>query len=334
MQPPFEHRPVLADEVARLFAEVPSGLVVDATLGGAGHARRILDANPEIVLLGLDHDDDAIAAASGALDPYGERAAVHHIRFDHLAEAVDDFWRDRPLSSRPDHTEGVTGVLFDLGVSSPQLDRPTRGFSFRRSGPLDMRMDRRRRRSAADVVNDYPVDELAGVLRQYGDERYSKRIAAAIVDARPIETTDELAETVADAIPAPARRAAKGHPARRTFQAIRIEVNEELSALSEALDQAIDLLLPGGRIVALSYHSGEDRLVKERFRRAVTGGCECPPGLPCGCGAIPQAEFVVRGAVKASDAEVADNPRAEAVRLRAIEGVTFLPADAPHEQAS
>jgi 16S rRNA (cytosine1402-N4)-methyltransferase len=192
-----------------------------------------------------------------------------------------------------------------------------------------MRMDRRRQQSAADVVNSYSAERLADTLDRYGDERYARRIAAAIVAARPIETTGELAEVVANAIPAPARRKSTGHPARRTFQALRIEVNEELTILADSLDQAISALLPGGRCVAMAYHSGEDRIVKDRFRTASTGGCTCPPQLPCGCGAVPTVRLLKRGAQRADSVEIVANPRAESVRVRAVERL-----DAPEVKAS
>ena len=306
--PDFDHLPVMVDRIVELFAPVPPGVVVDATLGGAGHSRALLDAHPHLRILGLDQDADAVAAATRALAPYGDRAEVRHVRFDHLAEVLGE------LSEG-----GVSGVLFDLGVSSPQLDRGDRGFSFRHSGPLDMRMDRRREKTAAEVVNRYSAERLADTLDRYGDERYSRRIANAIVAARPIETTDQLAEVVANAVPAPARRKNTGHPARRTFQALRIEVNEELSILADSVDQAIDALLPGGRIVAMSYHSGEDRIVKERFRMAETGGCTCPPQLPCVCGADHKVRLVKRGAERADSVEIIRNPRAESVRVRTAE---------------
>ena len=308
---PFEHRPVLLERTVELFAPVPAGWIVDATLGGAGHAGAILAAHPHVKVLGLDQDDTAVAAATEALAPYGTRARIAHVRFDHLAEAVADL---------PDlDPRGVSGVLFDLGVSSPQLDRAERGFSFRHDGPLDMRMDRRQAHSADEVVNTYTAERLADTLDRYADERFARRIAAAIVAARPIATTGELADVVASAIPAPARRKSHGHPARRTFQAIRMEVNHELAVLASAIDQAVDALMPGGRCVVMSYHSGEDRLIKERFRQMTTGGCVCPPKLPCVCGAEPSGRLIRRGAQKASAAEIAENPRAESVRLRVIE---------------
>jgi 16S rRNA (cytosine1402-N4)-methyltransferase len=245
----FRHRPVLLEQIVELFAPVPPGWVVDATVGGAGHAAAILERHPHLRVLGLDQDADALAAAAERLGPFGDRAIVHRTRFDALERTVQQ------LGTTP-----VSGVLFDLGVSSPQLDRAERGFSYRHDAPLDMRMDRDQARSAADVVNDTDERELGGIIATYGDERFARRIAAAIVAARPVATTTELAEIVRDAIPAPARRTG-GHPAKRTFQAIRIAVNAELEILPEAIDSAVRVLTPGGRCAVLSYHSGEDRIV-------------------------------------------------------------------------
>jgi 16S rRNA (cytosine1402-N4)-methyltransferase len=215
----------------------------------------------------------------------------------------------------------VAGVLFDLGVSSPQLDRPERGFTYREAGPLDMRMDPRTALTAADVVNEYDERDLARVLREHGDERFASRIARAIVAARPVMTTTDLAEIVRDAIPAPARRTG-GHPAKRSFQAIRIEVNAELDILADALDQGIEVLVPGGRIAVLSYHSGEDRIVKERLREAASTGVTPPPGLPVepeSLGHRPRLRLLKRGAWKPTPAEIAENPRSQSARLRAGE---------------
>jgi 16S rRNA (cytosine1402-N4)-methyltransferase len=214
--------------------------------------------------------------------------------------------------------DSVVAVLFDLGVSSPQVDRAERGFSYSQDAPLDMRMDRRESLTAADVVNTYSVERLTSVLYDYGDERFAQRIAKAIVAARPLTSTTELVDVIRSAIPAPARRRG-GHPAKRTFQALRIEVNGELDVLGPAIDQAIDVLVPGGRCAVLAYHSGEDRIVKDRFRQADTGGCVCPPGLPCVCGAKPVVRLLRRGIRRPSAAEVAANPRAESARLRAVE---------------
>jgi 16S rRNA (cytosine1402-N4)-methyltransferase len=303
----FAHRPVLVDLVVELFAPVPPGVVVDATVGGGGHAEALLDAHPHLSVVGLDQDPDAIEAASERLHRFGERATVRHSRFDELRAVLGE------LGHR-----AASGALFDLGVSSPQLDRPERGFSYRMPGPLDMRMDPGRPVSAADLVNGAPESELARLLRAYGDERYARRISAAIVAARPITSTEQLANVVRDAVPAPARRRG-GHPARRTFQAIRIAVNDELAILPASLDDAIDLLVPGGRCVALAYHSGEDRIVKERFRRAATGGWTGPSHLPTPPHVRPTVRLLRRGAWRPPGHEVEANPRAEAARLRAAE---------------
>jgi 16S rRNA (cytosine1402-N4)-methyltransferase len=306
---PFVHDPVLLDLVVDLFHPVPAGTIVDATLGGAGHATAVLRSRPDLRVLGLDRDRNALAAAQDRLAPFGPRSEVHHARFDQLANVV----AAAGAASQP-----ITGVLFDLGVSSPQFDEADRGFSYRHDAPLDMRMDRDHGPSAADLVNLEDEHRLAAILRRNADERFAARIARAIVAARPISTTTELAEVVVGAIPAPARRRG-GHPAKRTFQALRIEVNGELDVLPPALDAALDVLAPGGRLVVISYHSGEDRIVKERLRRADDGGCTCPPTLPCGCGAVPEARLLKRGGWTPTADEVARNPRAASARLRAVE---------------
>ncbi len=312
-EPNFAHEPVLIQQIAELFAPVPPGTIIDGTVGGGGHARRLLESLPHLEVLGLDRDEEALEAARNALAPFGSRARLRKARFDRLSDVMRD-----------EGIDNVSGVLLDLGVSSPQLDRPSRGFSYRSDGPLDMRMDRTQQRTAATVVNEYDEAELARVLSEYGDERFATRIAHAIVAARPISTTGELAAIVRDAIPAATRRRG-GHPARRTFQALRIEVNDELRILPSTLEQAIDVLVPRGRCAVLSYHSGEDRIVKRVFRDAETGGCTCPPGLPCSCGAVPRVRLLKRGAWKVSAAEVARNPRAESARLRAVEKLDPAP---------
>lgn len=213
-------------------------------------------------------------------------------------------------------------MLMDLGVSSPQIDEADRGFSYRSSGPLDMRMDRRDALSADEVVNGYSFAQLRRLIATYGEERFAQRVARAIVDARPISDTAELAEVVRSAIPAAARRRG-GDPAKRTFQAIRIEVNRELEELESALDAALSTLRLSGRIAVLSYHSLEDRAVKGTLREAETGGCICPVGLDCVCGAVPTVRLLRRGAWKANDAEVAANPRARSVRMRAAEAIAI-----------
>lgn len=304
----FEHEPVMCDEVVAVFAEVPAGTVLDATLGGAGHAEAILASRPDLAVLGLDRDAQAVGAARGRLERFGDRAIAERAEFADLVDRL-----------RQHAIDQISGALFDLGVSSPQLDRPERGFSYRHDGPLDMRMSTDDPWSAADVVNGYDEADLRRIIRRYGDERFAARIARAIVAARPIETTIQLAEVVTSAIPAAARRTG-GHPAKRTFQAIRIEVNAELTQLPEALDGAIGRLRPGGRIAVLSYHSGEDRIVKDRLARAA-GRCDCPDGLPCVCGAVQTVRLLRRFGGEASAAEVAANPRARSARLRVAERI-------------
>lgn len=309
MTEPFAHDPVMRDEIVDTFREVPPGVVLDATLGGGGHSEAILESRADLSILGVDRDPDALAAAIARLERFGTRVMTYRCRFDELDAAMDAH-----------DVEELTGALFDLGVSSPQLDRADRGFSYRQDGPLDMRMDTDAEWSAADVVNGYDERRLADVIKQHGDERFARRIASAIVEARPIESTTQLAEVVTGAIPAAARRTG-GHPAKRTFQAIRIEVNGELDALPDALDRAIDALAPGGRLAVLSYHSGEDRIAKERIRAAETGGCECPQDLPCVCGAI-QTVRIVRNVPKRPTAdEQARNRRATSARYRVAEKI-------------
>ena len=303
----FDHVPVMRQEIVDALAPTPPGVVLDATLGGGGHSEALLEARDDVRVLGLDRDQDALDFATHRLARFGARVMTHRCRFDDLREAMD-----------ANEVDALSAALFDLGVSSPQLDRPERGFSYRHDGPLDMRMDADAPWSADDVVNGYAEADLSRVIHRYGDERFARRIAAAIVAARPIESTTRLAEVITGAIPAPARRTG-GHPAKRTFQAIRIEVNGELDALPGALDQAIDALVPGGRLAVLSYHSGEDRIAKERIRAAETGGCECPPELPCVCGAVKTVR-IVRGVPKRPGPdEQARNRRAGSARLRVAE---------------
>ncbi len=303
MSQAFEHKPVMVTEVSNLMREAPPGVVVDATVGSGGHSAAILRAHPRLRVLAIDRDPQAVATARRNLAAWSDRCEVHHARFDRLAELVDG---------------GLSGVLFDLGVSSSQLDLAGRGFSYRADGPLDMRMDPTEPRTASDVVNGLGEEELARLFHDNGEGRFASRIARAVVRARPVRSTGQLAQVVRDALPAAARRTG-GHPARRVFQAVRIEVNSELEILGGAVDVAVELLAPSGRCVVISYHSGEDRLVKDRFIEAASGGCTCPPGLPCGCGAQPKVVLLNRRARKPSPTEVASNPRADSARLRAVE---------------
>jgi len=301
----FDHIPVLRDEVVSLFAAVPPGTVVDATVGGGGHAAALLSAYPGMRVLGLDRDPAALAAAGRLLSQFGDRVSLIRSPFSALETVIEE------ASAAP-----VSGVLFDLGVSSPQLDRAGRGFSYRADGPLDMRMDPASSITAGDLVNGLSIDALAELFRENGEGRLSGRIARAVVGARPLTSTGQLAEVVSSAVPQAARR--KGHPARRVFQALRIEVNDEQNELRAALPAALSSLAVGGVLAVISYHSGEDRLVKQTLAEAASGGCVCPPGLPCVCGAVARHRLVFRGARKPSASEVDANPRAEAARLRAI----------------
>ncbi len=305
----YEHEPVMTAEVVEAMSEAPPGTVVDATVGGGGHAAAILDANSHLSVIGIDRDPDAVEAARSRLAPYGKRATVRHARFDRLVEVAE--------------SEGVkegelSGVLFDLGVSSPQIERAERGFSYRREGPLDARMDPTDPASptAADVVNNLPEQTLIRMFVANGEGRNASRLARRLVAGRPYSTTGQLADAVSAATPAALRR--RGHPAARVFQALRIAVNDELEQLTEVLPRAISALRPDGRCVAIAYHSGEDRIVKAAFAQAETGGCVCPPGLPCACGAIPIGRLARRGARKPTQQEVARNPRAESARLRVL----------------
>jgi 16S rRNA (cytosine1402-N4)-methyltransferase len=293
-------------EITELFANIPDGVVLDATLGGAGHTTALLNAHPGLRVLGLDRDPAALEASRARLAPYGDRAMLQHRRFDDLDAAMSEAGIDE-----------LSGALFDLGVSSHQFDSGERGFSYRHDAPLDMRMDTTEPTTAADVVNQASEGEIAHLLREYSDEKFAGRIARAIVSARPIHTTAELADIVASAIPAPARRRG-GHPAKRTFQALRISLNKELEILPNAIDSAVRRTRSGGRVAVLSYHSGEDRIVKARFKQHATGGCECPSHLPCGCGALSTVRLV-RVASKPSAEEQLSNPRSTSARLRVAE---------------
>jgi 16S rRNA (cytosine1402-N4)-methyltransferase len=308
------HVPVLLGRVLALLGpalEGRPGVVVDATLGLGGHAEALLAAHPALTLVGLDRDPEALRLAARRLAPYADRLRLERCTYSALPEVLDELG----LSA-------VDGVLFDLGVSSLQLDEARRGFAYAQDAPLDMRMDPSTGPTAAEVVNGYPVAELARVLRDYGEERFAGRIAAAIVRERerePFTSTGRLADLVRASIPAATRRTG-GHPAKRTFQALRIEVNGELEALRVALPAAIDALRRGGRIAVLSYHSLEDRLVKRVFAAGARTGT--PEGLPVELPeAAPVLRLLTRGAQTPASDEVAANPRAASARLRAAERV-------------
>jgi 16S rRNA (cytosine1402-N4)-methyltransferase len=311
------HVPVLLDRVVALVApplQQPHRertLLVDATLGLGGHAAAVLERCPRAHVIGIDRDTHALELSRERLAPYGERVTFVHAVYDQIGDVLDELGHPH-----------VDGVLFDLGVSSMQLDVRERGFAYAEDAPLDMRMSDTAGRTAADVLNDYPVEELARILREYGEERFARRIAEAVVRERvkePFTRSARLVDVLRDAIPAPARRTG-GHPAKRTFQALRIEVNDELSVLRRALPAAIEAIGVGGRVVVMSYHSLEDRITKHAFASVTRS--DLPPDLPfVPEGHEPALRLVTRGAEKASEAEIARNPRAASVRLRAVERV-------------
>lgn len=306
------HEPVMLEQIAQCFTTVPPGVVVDATFGLGGHAKAILKANPSLQILGLDQDADAIANGERMIADDSSlhgRLTVRRVRFDSLSAVLEEL-----------SVKEISGALFDLGVSSPQLDTAERGFSYRNDGPLDMRMDQRGELSAADVVNNYQESELVDIITENADERFARRIARAIVAARPISTTKHLAEVIVAAIPAPARRTG-GHPAKRTFQAIRIEVNKELEILGRALQVAIDATKVGGRVAVLTYHSGENRIVKQVFQASEKDDDEPKIGSPF----VHESQLGtrrvhrVRIAQYPSEQEQTQNRRAKSARLRVIE---------------
>jgi 16S rRNA (cytosine1402-N4)-methyltransferase len=305
--PEFAHQPVMGREVTELLTPVPPGLIVDATVGGGGHARLVLDARDDVSVLGIDRDPDAVTAARGALAGFGRRARVERGRFEDLAGIVST-----------EREGNIVGILFDLGVSSPQLDRAERGFSYWADAPLDMRMDSAQELTAAEVVNTYSEEDLAAIIAGNGEERFARRVARAIVAARPLRTTGELVDAIRAGIPAPARRRGR-HPARRTFQAIRMEVNRELPNLAAGLDESVHLLTPGGRILVVAYHSLEDRLVKRRFAGWAVGGDAEPPKMPVTSSRAPLVRLVTRRPRRPDADEVARNPRSASARLRAVE---------------
>jgi 16S rRNA (cytosine1402-N4)-methyltransferase len=307
------HTPVMLERTLELLAPAIDGegaVLVDATLGMGGHSRAFLERFPKLTVIGLDRDTDALAIARERLAAFGDRARFVHTVYDGIAEAI-----------RSEGFDEVQGVLFDLGVSSLQLDRAERGFAYAKDAPLDMRMDSTRGRTAADVIAESSEQELRRIFQEYGEEKLAQRYARAIVRARaeePITRSGQLVAILTDATPVAVQR--QGHPAKRVFQALRIEVNEELSVLQRAMPAALDSIALGGRIVVLAYQSLEDRIVKRVLATASTSSA--PPGLPMELPEHkPQFRLLVRGAELASESEQAENPRAKPVRLRAAERV-------------
>lgn len=304
----YSHVPVLLHETIEILNIRPDGVYVDCTLGGGGHSEAILKRLENGFLLGIDQDQDALQAASQRLQAFGSKFKAIHANFRELKKALNNVGICQ-----------VDGVLFDLGVSSYQLDQGERGFSYMQDAPLDMRMDRTRSLTAKELVNNLPEEELARILWEYGEERWSKRIARFIVERRkdgPIETTGQLVEIIKAAIPSGARRTGH-HPAKRTFQALRIAVNDELGALTQGLLDAVDVLKKDGRIAVITFHSLEDRIVKDTFR-TLAKGCQCPPDFPvCACGQKPKVEILTKKPIVASLQELEENPRARSAKLRA-----------------
>ena len=307
----FEHKSVLLYETVDSLNIKPDGIYVDGTLGGGGHAYEVLKRlGPKGRLIGIDQDADAIQAASGRLKEYGEKVTIVRSNYRNIKEVLSSLG-----------IEKVDGIYLDLGVSSYQLDTASRGFTYREDAPLDMRMDQRNTQTAADIVNTYSEMELYRIIRDYGEDRFAKNIAKHIVRQRqekPYETTGELIETIKAAIPAKIR-ATGGHPAKRTFQAIRIELNHELDVLNCSIDTMIDLLNPGGRLSIITFHSLEDRIVKKRFRDN-ENPCICPPEFPvCMCGRKSKGTVITRKPIVPGEEELEYNKRSKSSKLRVFE---------------
>ena len=306
----FAHRSVLLEPCMDALAIKPDGIYVDGTAGGGGHSYEIARRLTTGRLIAIDQDEAAIKAASAKLAPLGERAQVVRNNFCHVADVLDTLGIDK-----------IDGILLDLGVSSYQLDTPERGFSYMADAPLDMRMDMRAEKNAYHVVNTYSEYDLRRILFEYGEERFAGRIASRIVQARadkPIETTGELTALIKSAIPAAARDGGH-HPAKRSFQAIRIEVNAELDVIRPALEAAMKRLSKGGRMAVITFHSLEDRIVKQTFAD-MASGCTCPKGLPvCVCGKKPQVKVISRKPILPDEEELETNPRSRSAKLRVAE---------------
>lgn len=308
----FHHVSVLLEECLEGLHIRPAGIYVDGTLGGAGHSRRIAEQLTTGRLIGIDRDPVALRAAEERLSPYGDRVTLVHANFCEIAKVLEDLG-----------ISGVDGILLDLGVSSPQLDDGERGFSYMADAPLDMRMDGGAALSADTIVNTWPQEELKRILYAYGEERYAPQIAQAICHRReqaPVRTTLELVDIIRSAMPAAALRE-KQHPAKRSFQAIRIAVNDELGAVEKVMADAVPLLNPGGRLAVITFHSLEDRIVKTAMADAAKG-CTCPPSFPvCVCGKKPQVKLISRKPIQSTQEELEKNPRARSAKLRICEKI-------------
>ncbi len=310
----FKHITVLLSESVDALEPERGGIFVDCTAGGGGHSEEILKRLPDgSKLISLDRDERAITRCRERLEKYGEKSVVVKTNYSEIGDVLDELGIDK-----------IDGVLWDLGVSSVQLDERERGFSYSQDAPLDMRMDRSSGITAADVVNTYSESELCRIIRDWGEEKFFSRVASAIVKARqekPIETTVELADIITNAIPAGARKKENQHPAKRTFQAIRIEVNDELNIIEPAIRSAVERLAPGGRAAVITFHSLEDRITKQTFKN-LEKPCTCPSNFPvCVCGKKPQIRLVTRKPTIPSDEELEMNPRARSAKLRVAEKI-------------
>ena len=303
----YKHISVMTEEICNALTNVPPGVILDATVGGGGHTEAILESREDLTVIGIDRDQNAIAATTARLAKYKERCSFRQLDFLDFEDVLNDLG-----------VEALSGFIFDLGVSSTQLDLAERGFSYQQPGPLDMRMNENQSLTADQVINEYPESQLFQILKNYGDERFARKIATSIRKNRPIVDTVHLAEIVKSAIPARARRTG-GHPAKRSFQAIRIEVNNELEQLSKTLGVAISWLAPDGRGAVLSYHSGEDQIVKQTFRDSESGGCTCPQKLPCVCLAKPNGKILNKKVITPEETEIVANRRSSSARLRLIQ---------------
>ncbi len=309
----FNHKSVLLNETIEALNIIPDGIYVDGTLGGAGHSSEIckrLGSGGRLV--GIDQDKDAIQASTERLKNYTSQVTIVRDNYENIASVLKGL-----------NIEKVDGILLDLGVSSYQLDTDERGFSYQHEAPLDMRMDDRNPMTAADIVNEYSLQELARIIREYGEDKFAQNIAKHICAERektPIDTTTQLAEIIKQAIPMK-MRVTGGHPAKRTFQAIRIELNRELTVLKESIGTMIDILNPGGRLCIITFHSLEDRIVKEAFRKA-ENPCTCPPDFPvCVCGNVSKGKVITRKPILPGEEELADNRRSESAKLRVFERI-------------
>lgn len=308
----FKHEPVLLNETLKGLNIHPDGVYVDGTLGGGGHSFRILQSLKNGRLIGIDQDQAALDVSAGRLEKFGSRVTLVKSNYVNIRQILQGLGIDK-----------VDGILLDIGVSSYQIDNPERGFTYREDVPLDMRMDTGASFTARDVINTYSKEDLTRIFRDYGEEKFASNIAKHIVNERmaaPIETTGRLKEIIEQAVPAAVRKGQSGY-AKKTFQALRIEVNAELEVLSSSIDTMIDLLKPGGRLAIITFHSLEDRIVKNKFREN-ENPCTCPPGFPvCVCGAVPKGRVITKKPVIPSEEECSRNKRAASAKLRVFERI-------------